>query len=282
MPVVPCYMYALTREKRLPPMASVRKSVYSLLKPRKRKSDEVNILGYFSPLQDDCELYSLLKSAGVKTIRELSRCDTFEEYEKMSQANFSLVLNAEARYAAQQMEQELNIPFIELARVFQADKISTQYRLLGQAIGAELCDKEYYEQTMALIDDFREKHKGLCFAVGEFSNCDPIEMALALIRYGFKVAEIFGTVGERNFGFVKKIAQLSPETKIYSNLSPTMLFYEPDERVNVYIGKDCAYYHPDIAGADFNDEIQPFGYAGVKKLFCDLEKALDRKGAEDK
>ena len=257
VPVVPCYMYALTREKRLPPMASVRKSVYSLLKPRKRKS-------------------------GVKTIRELSRCDTFEEYEKMSQANFSLVLNAEARYAAQQMEQELNIPFIELARVFQADKISTQYRLLGQAIGAELCDKEYYEQTMALIDDFREKHKGLCFAVGEFSNCDPIEMSLALIRYGFKVAEIFGTVGERNFGFVKKIAQLSPETKIYSNLSPTMLFYEPDERVNVYIGKDCAYYHPDIAGADFNDEIQPFGYAGVKKLFCDLEKALDRKGAEDK
>lgn len=37
----------------------------------------------------------------------------------MSQANFSLVLNAEARYAAQQMEQELNIPFIELARVFR-------------------------------------------------------------------------------------------------------------------------------------------------------------------
>lgn len=57
---------------------------------------------------------------------------------------------------------------------------------------------------MALIDDFREKHKGLCFAVGEFSNCDPIEMALALIRYGFKVAEIFGTVGERNFGLVKR------------------------------------------------------------------------------
>ena len=151
VPVVPCYMYALTREKRLPPMASVRKSVYSLLKPRKRKSDEVNILGYFSPLQEDCELYSLLKSAGVKTIRELSRCDTFEEYEKMSQANFSLVLNAGARYAAQQMEQELNIPFIELARVFQADKISTQYRLLGQAIGAELCDNSLLMFDLSLL-----------------------------------------------------------------------------------------------------------------------------------
>lgn len=90
VPVVPCYMYALTREKRLPPMASVRKSVYSLLKPRKRKSDEVNILGYFSPLQEDCELYSLLKSAGVKTIRELSRCESFEEYEKCRRQIFLL------------------------------------------------------------------------------------------------------------------------------------------------------------------------------------------------
>ena len=80
VPVVPCYMYALTRERCLPPMASVRKSVYSLLKPRKRKSDEVNILGYLLSLAGGvAELYSLLKGAGVKTIRELSRCDTFEE-----------------------------------------------------------------------------------------------------------------------------------------------------------------------------------------------------------
>ena len=59
VPVVPCYMYALTREGRLPPMASVRRSVYSLLEKRPRKSNAVNIMGYFSPLYDDCELYEL-------------------------------------------------------------------------------------------------------------------------------------------------------------------------------------------------------------------------------
>ena len=36
VPVVPCYMYALTREGRLPPMVSVRRSVYSLLQPREK------------------------------------------------------------------------------------------------------------------------------------------------------------------------------------------------------------------------------------------------------
>ena len=44
IPAVPCYMYALTREGRLPPMVSVRKSVYSLLKPGKRRPDAVNLL----------------------------------------------------------------------------------------------------------------------------------------------------------------------------------------------------------------------------------------------
>jgi nitrogenase molybdenum-cofactor synthesis protein NifE len=65
VPVLPCYMYALTREGRLPPMASVRQTVYSLLEPRKKQADACNILGYFSPLRDDCELYALLRRPGA-------------------------------------------------------------------------------------------------------------------------------------------------------------------------------------------------------------------------
>ena len=104
VPAVACYMYALTREKRLPPMAAVRTSVYSLLeKVEKRNSADINILGYFTPLFDSSEIYPLMKSIGVKNIRELSRAKTFEEYKEMSKANFSLVLNPEARAAAQDM-----------------------------------------------------------------------------------------------------------------------------------------------------------------------------------
>ena len=38
IPVRPCYMYALTREGRKPPMVHVRQSLYSLLEPGKRKA----------------------------------------------------------------------------------------------------------------------------------------------------------------------------------------------------------------------------------------------------
>ncbi len=47
LPVRPCYMYALTREGRKPPMVHVRQSLYSLLEPAKKKGNVVNLLGFF-------------------------------------------------------------------------------------------------------------------------------------------------------------------------------------------------------------------------------------------
>ena len=41
IPVRPCYMYALTREGRKPPMVHVRQSIYSLLEPKKKKGNVV-------------------------------------------------------------------------------------------------------------------------------------------------------------------------------------------------------------------------------------------------
>lgn len=274
VPAVPCYMYALTREKRLPPMAAVRKAVYSLLKPQKRVSSECNIMGFFSPLDDGCEIYPLLKSAGIKQVRELSRCADFEEYSRLSRANFNLVLNAESRYAAQEMEKSLGIPSVELTRMYQLDKIGNQYRLLGQAIGVVFDDEEYRSAAKKAVRDFREKYGPLNFAVGENLNADSFELSLALLRYGFNVGEIYGTVTERNFIFVKKIAELSPDTKIFSNLSPTMLFYEDSGGIDAVIGSDAAYYHPNTAGVHFNEETQPFGYRGVVLLFEKLDKAI--------
>ena len=87
--------------------------------------------------------------------------------------------------------------------------------------------------------------------------------------------EIFGTVGERNYVFIKKLAAVSPETRIYSNLSPTMMNYKPDPEINAAIGADACYYYNGIAaGIEFNSEAQPFGYRGVELLFTELDKAL--------
>lgn len=275
LPVRPCYMYALTREGRKPPMVHVRQSLYSLLEPGDKKGNVVNLLGYFSPLVDDCELYTLLQEAGVKTIHEISRCEDFEEYKKMSEANFNLVLHPEARFAAEDFHDRLKIPFIELRRLYQVDKIGSQYQAFGAALGIEFHAEEQKKQAQEAIESFRKVCPDPVFAVGECANADPFELSLALVKYGFKVAEIYGTITGENFIYIRQLKKLSPQTKIFSNMEPTMLYYDPTESgVTLTIGKDACYYHPNTKGIHWNEERQPFGYAGVRKLFEALELAV--------
>ena len=275
LPVRPCYMYALTREGRKPPMVHVRQSLYSLLEPGRKKGNVVNLLGYFSPLVDDCELYTLLQEAGVKTIHEISRCEDFEEYKKMSEANFNLVLHPEARFAAEDFHDRLKIPFIELRRLYQIDKIGSQYQAFGAALGIEFHAEEQKKQAQKAIESFRKVCPDPVFAVGECANADPFELSLALVKYGFKVAEIYGTITGENFIYIRQLKKLSPQTKIFSNMEPTMLYYDPSESgVTLTIGKDACYYHPNTKGIHWNEERQPFGYAGVRRLFEALELAV--------
>ena len=271
IPVRPCYMYALTREGRKPPMVHVRQSIYSLLEPRKKKANVVNLLGFFSPLMDDSEIYKLLHEAGVKTIHEISRCKDYEEYQTMSEANFNLVLYHEARFAAEDFRNRLNVPYIELRRLYQTDKIASQYQALGNVLGVTFEDETYLEEAEGAIEKFREKCPNASFAIGECMNGDSFELALALVRYGFSVPEIYGTITVENFVYIRALAKRSPQTKVFSNMEPTMIYYEPKASgVQIAIGKDACYYHPDCPQVMWNGEEQPYGYAGVRHLFEQL------------
>lgn len=275
VPVVPCYMYALTREGRLPPMASVRRSVYSLLEKRERKGNAANILGYFSPLADDCELYVLLRSVGVKHIREISRCETFDEYRMMAEANFNLVLNPECRYAAADLSERLSIPYVEIANLHRADKIRAQYASLAKALNVQFDDEIYYQQSSRITADFRRRYGHLKLAVGEWLNADCFELALSLADAGLQVSEIYGTVGEANFVYVRKLAEIAPDAKIFSNLSPSMIAYDPrNSQVDFAIGQDAMYYHPGKPGICWNGEIRQFGYQAVNDLFRSMTEVL--------
>lgn len=281
IPVLPCYMYALTREGRKPPMVHVRQSIYSILEPMKKKPDTVNIMGYFAPLIKNCELYDLLKHIGVKKINEISRCNDFDEYMHMAEANFNIVLNNEARFAAQDIMKRLNIPALELARLYQIDKVKNQYNIFLSALNASFDDQKYYDEAKKAIDELKNSYKGISFAVGEAMNANSFELSLALIRYGFRVVEIYANVTSEDFVYIRKIAKLSPETKIYSNIEPTMLYYDcSEEKLDITIGKDAQYYHPGCVNVPWNEDIQPFGYAGIKKLFEELKHSLDCSSKE--
>ena len=110
--------------------------------------------------------------------------------------------------------------------------------------------------------------------MGECMNGDAFELSLALVSYGFSVKEVFGTLQAENFVYLKRLAAVSPETRIYSNMEPTMLYYSEGQcPVDYTVGKDAAWYHPEAKKLHWNSDRQPFGYEGVRALFRALEEA---------
>mgnify|MGYP000184660159 CR=1 FL=1 len=57
-----------------------------------------------------------------------------------------------------------------------------------------------------------------------------------------------------------------------------MLYYQDqDHPVDVTIGKDAAYYHEQAAHLHWDEDIQPFGYAGVISLLQGLDRVLSER-----
>ncbi len=94
----------------------------------------------------------------MKTIHEISRCRDYAEYQTMAEANFNLVLHPEARFAAEDFHDRLKIPYIELRRLYQTDKIASQYRAFGAALGVEFDDEAPRKAAEDAIIKFRELH----------------------------------------------------------------------------------------------------------------------------
>ena len=263
---VPLYMNALTREGRLPPMALARVTAYSRLSPRKRRSRECGIVGYFSPLSDTCELYPLLHGAGIRRIHELPRCTDFTEYEQMSAANFNIVLDTDASAAAADMEKRLGIPYISLTRTYDAERVHRQYALLSDVIGAVLDDSRAHDRACEALTALRRRCGGMRCSIGQRTGGNPFDIAVMLTAAGIEVKEIIANMGDADLPYIRRLAALSPGTRIYPSLSPSMFGFVSSGDVDICIGTDAAYYHDEVPSLDLSADFEPFGFDGIIRL----------------
>lgn len=284
VPVRPCYMYALTRESQRPPMQAVRETIYGLLQPRQKWARQANLLGFFTPVARDSELFSLLGQAGIRKAAELARCQTYEEFTSLAAANFNLVLSDEAMGAALALEKRLGIPAIRLRRLYETAKIAKQYQALAHILGIapeDFAAKDVRKQAEDAVADFcRQYGRETVLAIGSRLNANPFELALALVRRGLAVHEILAVPSAADAFYLRELARCAPATRIYSLLEPTMLCYREDRAVTLALGADACLCHPHAKHVTWNDEEQPFGYQAVRALFERMAAAMSGDAAE--
>jgi nitrogenase molybdenum-cofactor synthesis protein NifE len=170
--------------------------------------------------------------------------------------------------------QRLGMPYIEMNRFYDIQKIQRQYALLGGALGVKFDDAAYYEEASKALEAFRERHQKLTFAIGQTVNANPFELAAALLAYGYAVDRVFANATPADLPFITKIAEYSPDTRFYTSISPTMMNYKLEGEVDIAIGKDAAWYYPEAAHVPFFSDVQPFGYRGLMRLLAEMEDAL--------
>ena len=278
VPVRPCYMYALTRESQRPPMQAVRETIYGLLQPRQKWARQANLLGFFTPVARDSELFSLLGQAGIRKAAELARCQTYEEFASLAAANFNLVLADEAMGAALALEKRLGIPAIRLRRLYETAKIAKQYQALAHILGIapeDFTAAEAREQAEKTADAFCQQYgREAVLTIGSRLNANPFELALALAKRGLAVREILAVPSAADAFYLRELARCSPATRILSLLEPTMLCYREDRAVTLALGADACLCHPHAKHVTWNDDEQPFGYQAVRALFERMAAAM--------
>ncbi len=280
--VVPSYMYALEREGRKPPMAAIRKTIYSLLEKGEKEPDRINLMGFFTPVDPRSELFQVLRGMGIRKIGQVCQYDSLDAYQKMGRANFNLVLHPESRYAAEDLLTRLGMPYIEFPRLFQPERIHQQYQLLAAALGTRAEDGPMFEAARKARDQFRSRYAGLTCAVGEMTNADPFELAASLADMGLRVKSVFSNVTPDSFPFLKRLAAASPDTRIYTGISPSMIHYEEEKDVDLTIGKDAGGYIPSARNLEWFGELQPYGFQGFTDFLSAASAVLEGPASDER
>ena len=176
--------------------------------------------------------------------------------------------------------QRLGMPYVELTRSYDADVIARQYRLLGAAIGVEFSDGEYRAEAEAEADSFRRDYSGLKIALGQTVNANPFELAASLAHLGIVTERIFSNYSADDYLYIKQLASLSPDTRLYTGISPTMALYRPEGGADLTIGRDAAWYYPKAPNLPFCSDRQSFGYRGLVKLLRGMREELESGGQQ--
>jgi nitrogenase molybdenum-cofactor synthesis protein NifE len=277
IPFRACHMVPTAQDGKAPPIFSVQQAVYDFLEKPVQKNRAVNIIGSVAPIESESEFYKVMADAGFDKVMHVAACNTFGEFRKMSESTHNIIIKPVGRLAAQQMERKLGIPYCFAPGAYGIDAIDRTYSALEKFLGASFRTREFREEAMDAVREYRKTLGPLTVAVGSTANGSPFELTRALIGYGFKVPYIFADVIlDADVEHINWLKQHAGDLKVFTNIHPTMAeFVRQKLAVDVALGFDAGYFCPGAKTAPLIMDNQPFGYSSAAFLFREILRALE-------
>ena len=200
----------------LTPDQKLRKALYDPLE--KRSSDEkvVTLIGNDFALDETCDIKRLLRSGGY-TLKELTACTNWEEYQELGSGKMLISCYPPAKYGAEMLAERLQRTHLYLPGSFDYEEIKEEIRTFAEAVknsvsnvekndkGAILRNTEnsmsfedleaFFQQEIVLCEDALKHAKSIIgrtpIALDYLYHPRPLGLAKLLLTHDFNVTTIY-------------------------------------------------------------------------------------------
>ena len=237
-----CYMNPIMRKSGLTPDQLMRARLYSLLKPRTIDPGAVAIIGNDLPTDPDSDLMRLLRG---RTVREITSCRTYAEYQEMAESAYYISYYPAARAGGDILEKRLGGRHFYLPFSFDYAEIEDGFTRLAAVLGLpapDLTGKR--EQCGSALSEALRIIGDRPIAI-DYTYCPrPLGLALLLLDAGFRVQRVYLDVvaGEEKAAF-EALRERHPELALFPTVDPQMRFHSAAEKTDfLAIGQKAAHF----------------------------------------
>ena len=236
-------MNPIMRKSGRTPEQLMRTRLYSLLQPRPLNAGAVNILGNDLPTDETSELYRVVGRAG-KTVRDITRLHTWEEYQEMAEAALYITTLPAAKAGGDDLSARLGGKHLYLPACWGADEIEAQLHTLEAAVG--LPEGDYTPQKAQSMDALRAAAAeigDMPVSIDYTAHPRPLGLARLLTEAGFAVREVYlDSISAEEKADFDWLQAHTPELALYPTVSPGMRVRPRDAADTLAVGQKAAYF----------------------------------------
>jgi len=278
-----CFMNPIMRKSGLTPDQLTRRQLYSFLEPRPIDPRAINIIGNDLATEEDSELVRMIRQAGY-TLRDITWCKTYEEYQQMAAAALNITYNPAAIAACDVLKRRLGQEHMHLPISYNYDEITANLNRLADYLGIDHSDyaeeisrcREALAAAKAVIGDAP-------IAIDYTATFRPFSLARLLVDSGFNVTRIYvDSISGEDKGDFEYLQQHRPDMDVFATVHAKMRFVgRTTEGKTLAIGQKAAYFTGTDYFVNFVESGGYYGFHGICSIAALMEEAfLHEKDAE--
>lgn len=291
-----CHMNPIAAETKKPPLVTTMQSMLSAIHTSHPASENaVNLLGTFSPVDRESEIFSFFSSYGYQ-VRQIADYEKYEDFCEMGRSKYNLVTGSVGKFAAGYMDKHFSTTSVINMLSYDVEEIMDGYKRWQEVLKKEqpmdssFSLKTLEKETLNIIHHTAEKLKDYPVLVSDSAVIRPFALAKALLGYGFKVTEVIAQdalEGDREA--YQYILEHHPEVSITQPRHYRSARRENTFTRTIAIGFEGAYLRQSDYVVDLSGDEGMYGFYGVKRLMemmansikkkADLRKMIEEYGA---